>query len=150
MMPPAPLILARELAPLLTALNWGIGGSLLLHHLQLITDPQDLDIVTTLEDFPAIHKRLAGFLGSPNQVDHPTYASTHFARFASAHCANVDVMAGIRVRTSSGFKFWEFNPRTPFIANGLPWMQPHDWLDLYELFNRPERVTLLRSYLNGD
>ena len=90
---PPPLLLAQELAPLLLGLNWGIGGSLLLYHLKLETDPQDLDIVTTPEDFPEIHKRLAAFLGSPIPVDHPTYASMHFSRFASPHGVNLDVMA---------------------------------------------------------
>lgn len=143
-----PLLLASELAPLLADLNWGIGGSLLLYHLKLVTDPQDLDIVTTPEEFPALTKRLFSILGPATQVDHPTYASTHFSRFTSRHGVTLDVMAGIRVRTSTGFKSWEFNPRTLITANGLPWMQAQDWLDVYELFDRPERVTLLRNYLN--
>jgi hypothetical protein len=145
---PPPLFLAHELAPLLTGVNWGIGGSLLLFHLNLVTAPQDLDIVTTPEDFPAICKRLAAFLGSPIKIDHPTYASTHFSRFTSPSGVNLDVMAGIRVRTSGGVKSWEFNPRTVLMENGLPWMQPHDWLDLYEMFDRPERTTVLRDYLS--
>jgi hypothetical protein len=147
--PPA-FLLAYEIAPLLEGIDWGIGGSLLLYHLKLLTDPQDLDIVTTPEDFPELEKHLASFLGPPIQVDHPTYASLRFARFSSPHGVNLDVMAGIRVRTSSGFKSWEFNPHTLFTANGLPWMQPQDWVDLYEMFDRPKRARLLRIYLNGD
>jgi hypothetical protein len=147
--PPPPLLLAHELAPLLTELNWGIGGSLLLHNLKLVTNVQDLDIVTTPQDFPDLQKRLLVILGPPSQIDHPTYASTHFSRFKSPQSVTVDVIAGIRVRTSTGFKSWDFNPRTLFMANGLPWMRPQDWLDLYEMFDRPERVTLLRVYLNG-
>jgi hypothetical protein len=85
---------------------------------------------------------------SPVQVDHPTYASTHFSRFTSPRGVNLDVMAGIRIRTNTGFKSWEFNPRTVLMANGLPWMQPQDWLDLYEMFNRPERATVLRDHLS--
>jgi hypothetical protein len=146
---PAPLLLAHELAPLLTGLNWGIGGSLLLYHLELATDPQDLDIVTTAEDFPEIRQRLAAVLASPIQIDHPTYASTHFSRFTSPHRVNLDLMAGIRVRTSTEFKSWEFDPRTLLMVNGLPWMQAQDWLDLYEMFNRPERAAVLRNYLNA-
>jgi hypothetical protein len=145
---PPPLILAHELAPLLTDLNWGIGGSLLLYHLKLISAPQDLDIVTTPEDFPALNKRLSSMLGPPAQIAHPTYASTHFSRFASRRGVNLDVMAGIRVRTKAGFKTWEFNPQTILMARALPWMQPRDWLDLYDMFDRPERVTLLRNYLD--
>lgn len=145
---PPPLALAHELVPLLTGLQWGIGGSLLLHHLKLVTAPQDLDVVATPQDFPALNHRLSSMLGQPAQVAHPTYASTHFSRFTSPRGVNVDVMAGIQVRTSTRFKSWDFNPRTLVIADGLPWMQPQDWLDLYEMFDRPERVALLRNYLD--
>jgi hypothetical protein len=144
---PPPLVLVQELAPLLAGLQWGIGGSLLLYNLKLVTDPHDLDIVTTPEDFPELQKRLTAFLGASIPIDHQTYASTHFSRFTSPHGVTLDLMAGIRVRTSAGFKSWEFNPRTVLIANGLPWMQAPDWLELYEMFDRPERVTLLSNYL---
>jgi len=75
-------------------------------------------------------------------------ASTHFSRFTSALGVNLDLMAGIRVRTSTGLKFWEFDPRTIVMTSGLPWMQPRDWLELYEMFDRPERVMLLCNYLS--
>jgi hypothetical protein len=55
--------------------SWGIGGSLLLYHLNLISAPQELDIVTTPEDFPALNQRLSSMLGPPAQIAHPTYAS---------------------------------------------------------------------------
>jgi hypothetical protein len=58
-MTPPPLTLAHELAPLLTGLQWGIGGSLLLYHLKLVTAPQDLDVVATPQDFPALNQRLS-------------------------------------------------------------------------------------------
>jgi hypothetical protein len=145
---PPPLLLARELAPLLTDLNWGIGGSLLLYHLKLVAIPRDLDIVTTPEDFPELQKRLTAFLSAPVQIGHPTYASTHFSRFTSQHGVNLDVMAGIRVRTSTRFKSWEFDPHTISVENELPWMQAQDWLELYELFDRSERATVLRDYLS--
>jgi len=147
---PSPLLLAHELAPSLSGLQWGIGGSLLLHHLKLVTDPQDLDIVTTLEDFPELQTRLLSILGPASQIDHPTYASTHFSRFTSPHGVNLDVMADIRVRTTTGLKSWEFDPRTVVKTNGLPWMHPRDWLNVYEMFDRPERVASLRINLNSE
>lgn len=113
-----------------------------------MTDAQDLYIVTMPEDFPELQKRLAALLGAPVQVDHPTYASKDFSRFTSPGGVNLDVMAGIRVRTSTGLKSWDFNPHTLLMANGLPWMQAQDWLDLYEMFDRPERATVLRDHLN--
>jgi hypothetical protein len=105
--------------------------------------------VTTPEDFPVLQNRLATLLGAPIHVDHPTYASAHFSHFISPDGVNLDIMAGIRVRTNIGFKSWEFNPRTLVMANGLPWMQPQDWQDSYEMFNRPERASLLSNYLES-
>jgi hypothetical protein len=61
---------------------------------------------------------------------------------------NLDTMAGIRVRTHSGYKTWEFNPHSIHAVDGLPWMRPEDWLDLYDMFDRPERVELLRHYFD--
>ena len=40
-----------------------------------------------------------------------------------------------------------FDPQTVEQADGLPWMRPQDWRDLYALFDRPERVRQLTDYL---
>ena len=143
-----PLDLAREIAPLLGGLRWGIGGSLLLHHFGLETAPQDLDIVTTPEDFPDAVARLSAHLGPAIQVDHPSYASLHFARFTSSRGVNLDIMAGIRVHARTGIQSWNFNSDTVLLQDRLPWMQARDWLTLYEMFDRPERVKLLPGFLD--
>jgi hypothetical protein len=33
--------------------------------------------------------------------------------------------------------------------DGLPWMRAQDWLVLYQLFGRPERVKVLRLFTSG-
>lgn len=144
--PPA-LALARRIAPLLGDLPWGIGGSVLLHHLGLEPAPADLDVVTTVEAFPELRDRLAGVLEPAAHTPHPKYLSAGFARLADAQGVVVEVMAGIAVVDGGLRSTWEFHPATIVRADGLPWMSAGDWLELYRLFDRPARVAQLQRYL---
>ena len=153
---PEPLRLARQLAPHLAGLHWGIGGSTLLHQLGLEAAPRDLDIVTTEADFAQVIDRLghsAPWLGVATRPDHAEYASACFARFANqgavgGHAgAAVDVMAGIAVRRGEHVLRFAFRPDTLRWEDGLPWMSACDWALLYQWFGRPEREAALRRYL---
>jgi hypothetical protein len=149
---PPPLLLAHEIFPLIADLQWGIGGSLLLYHLGLPAEPRDLDIVSTLEDFGQINTRLALALGPPTPAPHPSYVSIGFSRFLAGSGVSLDLMAGVRVRTTEGSCVdWHFDPQTVTYAEGLPWMQATDWVDLYTIFNRPEQVDILKKCIaDGD
>jgi len=144
---PQPIALARELVPLLAGLEWGIGGSVLMWSLGLETSPRDLDVVTTAEHFSDIRERISHHLGSPIEVAHPTYQSRCFARFAVEGPVPLDLFADVRVRTSRGVVCWTFDPRTVNVKDGLPWMRPADWVELYSMFDRPQRASALRDYL---
>ncbi len=144
---PAPITLAHSIAPLLAGLEWGIGGSVLMWTLGLEPAPRDLDVVTTVDDFDAIRDRVARRLGAPVDVPHSTYQSGCFARFAANGPVSMDLMADIRVRTPEGIIGWDFDPKSVTLRDGLPWMRPEDWVELYELFERPQRALALRRYL---
>ena len=144
---PPPLILAQEIAPLLAGLHWGIGGSLLLWKLGLEAKPNDLDIMTTSTDFTAASQRLAQKLGEGVRAPHPSFRSVHFAKFASQGPVSVDLFADVRVKTGNETMRWSFDPQGVENWQGLPWMLPAAWLELYALFDRPERVQALRAYL---
>ncbi len=142
-------MLAYEIFPLISDLRWGIGGSLLLFHLGLHSEPRDLDIICTLEEFEEINKRLSTIFGDPIPASHPSYMSIRFSRFRAKADASVDLIAGVRVLAADGqLMGWDFNPRTVTYADGLPWMRPNDWVDLYAMFNRPEQAALLAQYLS--
>lgn len=145
---PAPLAAARMLAPSLASLRWGIGGGTLLHHLGIEPVPVDLDIVVTKSHFDAVCAILVRLLGPAQRPQHPRFASARFARFRTSAGVGVDVMAGIAVDTEEGRQAWDWRPGRTVVADGLPWMLPEDWLHLYALFDRPERVAQLRCYLN--
>lgn len=144
---PPPLTLAWELAPVLSGLRFGLGGSTLLHQLGLESAPRDLDLMCATDDFAAIVARLQQRLEPLPRAAHPRFRSAGFAQFASPDGVEVDVMAGIEVATGGLPARWHFDPARLRWSAALPWMDPRDWLELYRLFDRPMRVAQLEEYL---
>lgn len=141
----APFQLARQLIPGLSGLELGIGGSLLMLELGLLTKARDLDLVCSQKDFPLIAAVLGRVLTQVEVPPHPEYQSAAFARFIAADGTEVDLMAGIKVKQQQ--LCWPFAPGRIEWRHQLPWMMAADWLALYQLFNRPERVLLLQAFL---
>jgi N-acetylglutamate synthase-like GNAT family acetyltransferase len=144
---PAPLALAWELAPILSGLRFGIGGSTLLHQLGLEPAPRDLDLVCATEDFAAVVTRLQGRLEPLPRTAHPRYRSAGFAQFTAPGGVEVEVMAGVEVAAGGDSIHWHFDPDHLRWSAGLPCMDPRDWLELYGLFGRPARVAQLEEFL---
>jgi hypothetical protein len=144
------MILAERIAPLLAGTDWGIGGSLLLWKLGLEAAPNDLDIMTTAANFNAVSQHLRKVFGTGVRTPHPAFRSAHFARFSTDLGVSIDLFAGVRVKRGDQSLSWEFDPQSVAEWRGLPWMRPADWLELYELFDRPARVSALREYLAAD
>lgn len=144
---PAPLALAWDLAPLLSGLRFGIGGSTLLHQLGLEPAPRDLDLVCATDDFAAVAARLQARLEPLPRIAHPRYRTSGFARFKAPGGVEVEVMAGIEVAAGGEPARWNFDPARLRWSAGAPWMDPRDWLELYRLFDRPARVAQLEALL---
>lgn len=144
---PSAIAVAHDIAPLLRGTSWGIGGSALLYELGLGIQPNDLDIVVTEVDFAEVVSRLRCKIGEFHRPANHRYVSMHFARFRAPSGVELDAMAGIMVARPSGPVRWRFDPSSVEIRAGLPWMRASQWLELYELFDRPERVRLLRAHL---
>jgi hypothetical protein len=137
-----------ELCAPLTAYQFGIGGSCLLWHLGLDVQPADIDIVCAEPHFSAIADVLRA-QGYQLQFvpPHPGYATAYFAHFTRPDSHSVDLMAGIAVRQQGKVAEWTFNPQRCHWQQGICWMPAADWLQLYQLFDRPQRVAQLRHYL---
>ncbi|MGL6072400.1 SlyX family protein [Craterilacuibacter sp.] len=144
---PAPLSLARHIAPLLNGLDWAIGGSTLLHHLGLEANPQDLDLMITPEHFAQAQLRLREVLNEEARPAHPRNVAQHFARFISSDGTTLDLIAGIAVQDEGRVSSWDFVPAQVDWTDSLPWMRAEDWLELYTLFRRPFRVQQLHNWL---
>ena len=135
------------LSGLLQSYQFGIGGSCLLWHLELEARPNDIDVVCAEADFAAICQKLAADFEQQHRPAHQQYASAHFARFSRAGWPDIELMAGIAVKQHGQLIHWSFKPGHCHWQNAICWMTPADWLQLYQLFNRPQRVAQLRRYL---
>jgi hypothetical protein len=148
MLPSTVLALAHALVARADVREWAIGGSAMLHLRGVIeTLPRDLDIVTTVADFEEVCASLPEQFVRCDPAAHPDYASTRFRTFQSADGTKVDVMAGIAVIKNGVRTTWTFDSTRIEIVDGLPLMWLDDWLDLYTLFDRPQRVEQIESYL---
>ena len=137
----------QQLSATLKAFQFGVGGSCLLWQLGLETSPNDIDIVCSEDDFAVICNELAAEYQLRDPPPHSEYATTHFARFSRSGWPDIELMAGIAVKTNGKMQRCQFNPQRCHWQNGICWMPPADWLQLYQLFNRPQRVAQLRHYL---
>jgi hypothetical protein len=137
-----------QLQPLAALPDWGIGGSLLLVEQQLQADFRDIDLVCTTEAAPALDAVLSQLATPLQTTPHPQYCSQFFRRYQHSSGLVIELMAGIAVRNSTGaLQHWQFDPRSVRQRHGLPWMTLRDWLVLYQLFERPEKVMLIQAAL---
>ncbi|MDP5137606.1 hypothetical protein ORJ04_16745 [Rheinheimera baltica] len=137
----------QKISGLLQPYQFGIGGSCLLWRLGLETEPKDIDIVCTEQDFKAIFQVLSAEFQQQYSPAHPQYVSAHFARFSRAGWPDIELMAGIAVKRNNAIVSWTFKSQRCHWQDDICWMPPADWLQLYQLFDRPQRVAQLRRYL---
>ena len=137
------------LAPLATLPDWGIGGSLLLVERQLQEAFRDIDLVCSEAIAPALAARLQQFSTELPVAAHPQYCSRFFRRYQLHSGLVIEVMAGIQVRQSAAMQQWPFVPSRCEQRHGVSWMALTDWLELYQLFERPEKVALIRTALTS-
>lgn len=136
------------LGPLLPYAGWGIGGSCLLWSKGWLDGFRDLDLVCCESMYPTLTQALEQAGWQPLAVEpHPQYQSRCFSRWYKPDLPVIELMAGVRGQHAAGSWHWQFAPHRISYCQQLPWMQVSDWLTLYQLFDRPERVALIRSKL---
>ncbi len=139
--------IATELVQLLGPTDWAIGGSFLLQCYDIEAQARDLDLVCTLERFEQFKTLLGRYAQLLPVSLHPIYRSQGFARFDKNGLV-IELMAGIQVLKDEGLQAFEFLPEKTSWQQDLPLMQLSDWLELYQLFERPKRVAQLQHYLD--
>lgn len=138
-----------ELPEFASSSSWGIGGSCLLQHLGLVSECRDLDLVCTEAAYAQLFTALNKQLPRVNVPAHPSYCSHYFARFQHESGLEIDLMAGIAVQYSGKVTTWQFEPTLIHRDEQLPWMSPRQWLELYQLFQRPSSAALLQVYCHS-
>ncbi len=141
--------IATELVQLLGPTDWAIGGSFLLQCYGIEPQARDLDLVCTLERFEQFKALLSQYAHLVPVSLHPIYRSKGFARFSKKGLV-IELMAGIQVLKDDGLQAFEFLPEKTSWQQDLPLMQLSDWLELYQLFERPKRVAQLQHYLDSN
>ena len=145
-------ILLQRLLPILRPYRFGVGGSLLLAELGLLQTARDLDLVCVAEDFTGLTEALRESrypaLQQVSVPPHPLYQSEFFARFVDPDGTEIDVMANIRVQQPDKMQEWRFDEAQLQLRHTIPWMSATQWIELYQLFERPERVVMLRQFWN--
>jgi hypothetical protein len=144
-------VLLQRLLPILRPYRFGVGGSLLLAELGLLQTARDLDLVCVAEDFAGLVQALRDsrcpVLEQVSVPPHPLYQSEFFARFIDSAGTEIEVMANIRVQQQDKIQEWRFDAAQIQLRHTIPWMSAAQWLELYQLFQRTERVTVLQQYL---
>jgi len=140
-------ILLNQLLPSLRGYRIGVGGSLLLCELGLLHQARDLDLVCAAADFEQLTSVLNCTLRQVAVAPHPRYQSRCFACFVAADGTQLDLMADIAVLDAGEYISWSFDESQLQIRQGIPWMSAQQWLELYQLFQRPARVALLQQWL---
>ena len=140
-------MLLRQLLPEIRHCRFGVGGSLLLCELGLLNQARDVYLVCAASDFNSISAMLSRTLRQIAVAPHPRYQSRYFACFVAADGTQLDLMADIAVLDAGEHISWTFDETQLQIRQGIPWMSAQQWLELYRLFQRPQRVALLQQLL---
>lgn len=135
------------LAPLAHLPDWGIGGSLLLVERQLQADFRDIDLICSEAVAHLLAARLQQFTTELPVATDPQYCSRFFRRYQHGSGLVIELMASIQVQQQHRLAQWPFEPSRCEQRHALPWMALTDWLELYQLFDRPEKVALIRAAL---
>lgn len=130
---------------------FALGGSAMLCLRDIASDAHDLDLFVRIEDAPRAAALLCSIGEQRNQPPKPEYRTTHFSQYRVSG-VDVDLMADFAVSIDWGTVDY---PSSVLIAEGLPFegatipcMMAEDWLFLYEVLGRTQRVLQLESYFD--
>lgn len=133
-------------------LCWAVGGSLLLNHHGIGAPARDIDLLVALEDIEAVVALLSELGEKIPWEANPQYRTRHFHEFLIGGI-EVDVMAGMRIRTEAGEYAYDFNaasvmPPTVTEPSPIPYCALEDWYVLYQLIpGREEKVRMIEDTL---
>lgn len=127
-------------------IQFGIGGSLLLHHHGLPVTPLDIDLVVALADAERAVLLLSEMGTVLEQDETSLYATEVFQEFM-IEGIDLDLMSGLQVRHDEGVFVYPFDEQS-IDSTGLPFMALVDWYVIYQLIpGREQKVAMIEQYL---
>ncbi len=132
--------------------TWAFGGSLILKHHGLIDEVNDIDIVIEISDAHKVEKALQE-LGAKKQATEKKNYQTEFFRTFELQGIAIDVMANLKIKNDIIYPYHFSKSSITAIKriNGvkLNYCSLEEWLVLYYVMNRPQKVELLIDYFNN-
>lgn len=133
--------------------TWALGASMLLHYKGLVSKPNDIDIIVSLDDVELADTLLNGI--GVKRPDNPDkhYKTKHFLEYVIDDI-DVDIMAGFIINYNGHSYEYELSPETfenIYIENVLINLCPiEDWYVLYSLMpNRQAKIDIIQHYLKN-
>lgn len=120
----------------LNGIECRIGGSTLLQHHGLVDEANDLDCFVEPDQFEKLDRVLARVGDKRDVTADPSYVTTYFAEYV-VEGQDVDVMAGFRMKCTDGVY------THPYILPDGNWMHLEEWIVLYTVIGRSEKVEAL-------
>lgn len=125
-------------------IQFGVGGSLLLHHHGLPITPRDIDLVVALADAERAVLLLSEMGTVVEQDETSLYATEVFQEFM-IEGIDLDLMSGLQIRHGEGVFVYPFDEQSIDSA-GLSFMALVDWYVIYQLIpGREQKVTMIED-----
>ncbi|MDO9100184.1 MAG: hypothetical protein Q7V53_05505 [Caldisericota bacterium] len=131
---------------------WGVGASTLLYYHGLVSEPHDIDIVTSETDIEVVAATLRGLgiekLSEPGEL----YSTSRFLEYV-VNGTDVDVMAGLAIKHADGTYVLPFDRRSITAKRTedgvtVPLMSLEDWYVVYQLIpGREPKVKLIEDHI---
>lgn len=150
--PPMPLPIARLLPDIASvlgarAVRWALGASAMLCLRGFAVTPRDIDLVVDERDIAAADEALRS-LGTKAPPRPSGHYGTRFFHQYRAHGVDVDMMAGLAIRTDAGEIDYPFPAQCDTVAVGgecVPLCPLEDWYALYLLMAREQKVQMIEA-----
>jgi hypothetical protein len=135
---------------------WGLGGSLLLYFKGITDFYNDIDIIIDEEDIKKVNTLLKA-LGYKNEINNKSEFYTDYYCNFTIDDVDVDVMSNFKILAKKHLYLFEFDKDYEIeykLVNNIlvPLTKVEDWLELYILMNREEKVIMINDKfkLDGD
>ncbi len=115
------------------------GGSSLLKHHGIVETARDLDLFVEPDQFETIDRVLSRAGKKEESGPHDEYMTTYFGEY-TFEGQDIDVMASFRMRCTDGIY------THPYIEPDESWMHLEEWVVLYSVMGREEKVDKLHEY----
>jgi hypothetical protein len=131
---------------------WGVGASTLLYYHGLVSEPHDIDILTSEADIEVVAATLRELgiekLSEPGEL----YSTSRFLEYV-INGTDVDVMAGLAIKHADGTYVLPFDRRSITAKRTedgvtVPLMSLEDWYVVYQLIpGREAKVKLIEDHI---